>query len=197
MLDYNVARSMCFSPILHAITESGIKPGEIAFLTGLDNARVFEVAMGRGPEATLEEAARFASLVGMELSVVPEPAGIAAFTEWNKYPIIRANMGGYARRIVDMTEKVADFCVDLRIATELPSAIFERCFNVEEGFMCRIADNELSAATNLQEMYAYLSAFGATLAAFPRTSPYTNYYRALMEIEPTHAVSKTSSLKAA
>jgi hypothetical protein len=180
MLDYNVARSMCLSPILSAITKAGIKTGEISFFTGMPHPRVLEIAFGQGGEATLEEAARLASLVGMELSVVPEAAGVAAFTEFAAHRIERADMGGYARRIVEMTEKVADFCVDLRIATELPAGAFERRFVIEDGFMTKIADNERSSSTDLQEMYKYLSAFGATLASFPKASKYTNYYRALM-----------------
>jgi hypothetical protein len=180
MLDYNVARSMCLSPILSAIHKAGIKTGEVSYLTGMAQPRILEIALGHGPEATIEEAARLASLVGMELSIVPETAGVAAFTEFDAHRITRADMSGYARRIVEMTEKVADFCVDLRIATEMPTSQFERLFGVEDGFLTKIADSERSSSTNLQEMYKYLSSFCATLAAFPKASQYTNYYRALM-----------------
>ncbi|MBY3151238.1 hypothetical protein HFO56_02415 [Rhizobium laguerreae] len=180
MLDYKVARSMCLSPVLSAIHKAGIKTGEISYLIGMDQPRVLEIALGHGPEATLEEAAMLAALVGMELSVVPERAGVAAFTEFDGHRIERADMGGYARRIVEMTEKVADFCVDLRLATGLPTGAFERNFGVDGGFMTKIADSERAPSTDLHEMYRYLSAFGATLASFPKTSQYTNYYRALM-----------------
>jgi hypothetical protein len=180
MLDYNVARQMCLQPILNAIKEAGIRAGEVSYLTGMDQRRLVEIAVSHGPEVTLEEAARLAALAGMELSIVPESAGIAAFTEFNEHRIERADMGGYARRIVEMTEKVADFCVDLRIATEMPTSQFERRFGVEDGFLTKIADSERSSSTTLQEMYKYLSSFCATLAAFPKASQYTNYYRALM-----------------
>jgi hypothetical protein len=180
MLDYNVARSMCLSPIFSAIHETGIKTGEVAYLTGMAQPRIIEIALGHGAEATIEEVARLASLVGMELSIVPEAAGVAAFTEFDAHRITRADMGGYARRIVEMTEKVADFCVDLRIATELPTNTFERVFGIEDGFLTKIADSERSSSTDLQEMYKYLSGFCATLASFPKTSEYTNYYRAVM-----------------
>ncbi|MCS4089516.1 hypothetical protein [Rhizobium sp. BK176] len=180
MLDYNVARRMCLDPILNAIKEAGIRAGEVSYLTGMDQRRLMEIALSHGPEVTIEEAARLASLAGMELSIVPEAAGVAAFTEFDAHRIKRADMNGYARRVVEMTEKVADFCVDLRIATGLPGRKFERKFGIEDGFMSKIADSDRSSSTNLQEMYRYLSAFGATLAAFPKTSQYTNYYRALL-----------------
>lgn len=189
MLDYNVARSMCLQPIFSAITEAGIRAGEVSYLTGMDNRRLMEISLGHGPEVTIEEAARLAALAGMELSIVPETAGVAAFTEFDAHRIERADMSGYARRIVEMTEKVADFCIDLRIATEMPTSQFERHFGVEDGFLAKIADSERSSSTNLQEMYKYLSAFCSTLAAFPKASQYTNYYRALVATNQNEPIS--------
>ncbi len=180
MHDYNVARSMCLSPILSALHENGIKIEEMAFLSGIPKERIVDIGMGVGAEANIEEAARLASLVGMELSVVPQDAAINAFTEPTVHRVARADMAGYARRVVSMTDKVADLCIDLRLATELPSGTFEREYGVDDGFMSRLADIEQSAATNLTEMYTYLKAFGATLASFPAKSEFNNYYRALM-----------------
>ena len=190
MHDYTVARSMCLSPILSALHENGIKIDEMSFLSGIQKERIVDIGMGVGTEANLEEVARLASLVGMELSVVPQAAAINAFTEPTVHRVKRADMSAYARRVVSMTDKVADLCIDLRLATELPSGTFERQYGIDERFMTRMADIEQSAAANLQEMYTYLRAFGATLASFPAKSKYNNYYRALMatkQIESANA----------
>lgn len=197
MHDYNVARSMCLSPIMSALHENGIKYDEMAFLSGISKERILSIGMGVGAEASVEEVARLASLVGMELSVVPQAAAINAFTEPTVHRVKRADMSGYARRVVSMTDKVADLCIDLRLATELPSGTFEREYGVDDRFMSRMADIEQSAATSLQEMYAYLRAFGATLASFPAKSEFNNYYRALMTTTQPANASASPSLKVA
>lgn len=197
MHDYNVARSMCLSPILSALHENGIKIEEMAFLSGIPKERIVDIGMGVGAEANIEEAARLASLVGMELSVVPQDAAINAFTEPTVHRVTRADMAGYARRVVSMTDKVADLCIDLRLATELPSGAFEREYGVDDGFMSRLADIEQSAAASLQEMYSYLRGFGATLAAFPAKSEFNNYYRALMTTKQPAPAPAAPSLRVA
>ncbi|MDW9479029.1 hypothetical protein GOB57_10175 [Sinorhizobium meliloti] len=183
MHDYNVARSMCLSPIMSALHSNGINLGEASFLSGIEKQRILDIGMGVGTETSIEEAARLASLVGIELSVVPEDAAVNAFTEITVHRVSRADMTGYARRVVAMTDKVADFCIDLRLATQLPAGVFERRFGVEQGFMARLADCSRAASTNLLEMYTYLGSFGATMASFPAKSRYANYYRALMATE--------------
>ncbi|MCV9965089.1 hypothetical protein OIU34_24635 [Pararhizobium sp. BT-229] len=197
MLDYNVARSMCISPIMSALKSNGIGFDEASFLSGLGKGRLLEIGMGIGQEANIEEAARLASLVGMELSIVPETAAIYAFTEIAVHRTAKADMTGYARRVVEMTEKVSDLCIDLRLATELPTGVFERHYGIEEGFMARLADVTRSASTNLQEIFNYLNAFGATLTSFPRKSEYVNYYRAMRATEGELSVLAAAGLKVA
>jgi hypothetical protein len=197
MLDYNVARSMCLSPIMSALRSNGVSISEASFLSGIDKERLVQIGMGIGEEVNIEEAARLASLVGMELSIVPESAGIHAFTEIAVYQTSKADMLGYARRVVDMTDKVSDLCIDLRLATELPNGVFERTYGVDEGFMAHLADVTKSASTNLQEIFKYLTAFGATLVSFPKKSEYVNYYRAVIAVEGDQCAPATKSLKVA
>lgn len=197
MLDYNVARSMCISPIMSALNSNGIGVDEASFLSGIKKERLLEIGMGIGLEVNIEEAARLASLVGMELSIVPETAAIYAFTEIAVHRTAKADMTGYARRVVEMTDKVSDLCIDLRLATELPTGVFERTYGVEEGFMAQLADVTRSASTNLQEVFKYLTAFGATLASFPKKSEYVNYYRAVMATEAEMSVPASTGLRVA
>jgi hypothetical protein len=198
MHDYTVARSMCLSPIMSALHENGINFDEMAFLSGIPKERIVNIGMGVGAEASIEEVARLASLVGMELSVVPQAAAINAFTEPTVHRVERSLMASYARRVVSMTDKVVELCIDLRLATELPSGTFEREYGIDDRFMSRMADIEQSAAANLHEMFSYLKAFGATLVSFPAKSEFNNYYRAMMATKREPANVRTApSLKVA
>lgn len=194
MHDYTVARSMCLSPIMGALTRNGIKLREAAHLSGIDRKRIVDISMGLGDEANIDEVARLAALVGMELSVVPEEAGIWAFTEFETRTTKRDDMLGYVRRIIAMTDKVADFCMELRSSTGLPSPVFERRYGVEEGLMDRLADHSRSAGTTLAQMYAYLNSFGATLAAFPKSSPFNSYSRAVELLESERKAQASASV---
>lgn len=197
MLDYKVARSLCMSPIVNALKSNGIGIERAAFLSGVAKERLVEIGLGFGTEATIDEAARLASLVGMELSVVPESAAVNAFTELTVHKTFHAGMTGYARRIVEMTDKVTDLCIDFRLATELPSGVFERTYGVEPGFVAKLADGTKSATTTIREFFDYLNAFGATLAAFPAKSEYVNYYRAVAADTTVSRPVKASGLRAA
>jgi len=182
MHSFDVARSFAVYPLIGAFWKAGIGRREAAELSGLPAARITEIQSGTGAEANLEEIARLAAVVGYELSVVPAEAGSKSFTEMEAFPAHREPSGGYARRVVEMIDKVTELCVDLRLSTGLPSGAFERMYAVDDGLVKTFADPSSSGSVTLDRAYAYLNRFGAALGCFPRSSAFTNYYRAMVEV---------------
>ena len=180
----SVAHSFIVSPIIRSIANARINSGGISIRSGITRTRAKDIFRNEGEDATLDEIARLAALVGMELSIVPEDCGHRAFTEVERYPVHHIDTSSYAARAVNMVEKVADLCIDLRLSTQLSSVEFEKRFAASPEFMAKLSHEGAVGELTVGDMHGYLTRFGAALATFPKASAYTNYYRALMELEP-------------
>lgn len=178
-----VSHSFVVSPIIRKLSlpDSGSKVAGIN--TGISKERAKEIFGNVGDPATLDEVARLAALAGLELSIIPSGFGAKAFTEVEKFPTIHVDPAVYPKRVMDMIEKVCDFCIDMRIDTQLSSTEFDRLFRISPDFLANACDVGKAGNIRLDEIFAYLERFGATMATFPRESDLTNYYRTLVEMD--------------
>nr|WP_250807679.1 hypothetical protein [Neorhizobium tomejilense] len=179
MHTYDTALALLLSPIARGSALVGIGRGYLSKASGIPSDRIRDIYAKRGDEPTIEEVARLAAIVDQEVSIVPESCGARAFTEVEEHAAFKGDRASHGMRVVDMLEKVSDLCIDMRLSTGMSNAAFERTHGVGSAFMAKLADFSRNGSISICEIHAYLAPFGATLATFPRTSEYTNYYVAL------------------
>lgn len=192
MHSYSVAHSFVVSPIIRKLTQPDSVCRAIKIRTGIDRTRARQIFANEGEPIRLDEIARLSAFAGLELSVVPSGSASRAFTEVERYLFSTEDVGSYPKRVVDMIEKVCDFCVDVRLDTGLSGDAFDRAFPTSENFLAGLCDVGKAGDITFKEMFGYLEKFGATLAAFPRQSDFTNYYRTLATLDAEEKA--TSSL---
>lgn len=178
-----IFHSFIVSPIIRKLSlpDSGSKVSRIN--TGISKERAKEIFGNVGVPATLDEVAKLAALADLELSIIPSGFGAKAFIEVEKFPAIHVDPAVYPKRVMDMIEKVCDFCIDMRIDTQLSGPEFDRRFRTSSEFLASACDIGKAGNIRLDEMFAYLERFGVALATFPRESEFTNYYRSLVEMD--------------
>jgi hypothetical protein len=179
MHPHDTALSLLLSPIARGAALIGIGRGFTARESGIPSERIRDIFAARGETPSVEEIARLAAIVDQEVSVVPDECAIKAFTEVEAYHAYRGDASTHGTRVIEMLTKVSDLCIDMRLDTGLSSAQFARTHGFGPDFMARLADFTQAGSISITEFNAFLGAFGATLATFPRVSRYTNYYTAL------------------
>jgi hypothetical protein len=188
-------RSFVTQPILYAFETKSTRISEISAKTGIAPDRVKALLISPDSDGSIEEFACLAALCDQELSIVPSSKAPDCILE----TVIAANIvetgNDYAQRVVRMVEKIADHCLDVRLASQLPLAEFARSIKVHPSFVKAFADIETASQATISQLHHYLSQFGMTLASFPARSNFTNYYRALAA--ENAAVSPAPALKVA
>lgn len=179
---HNVARSLVISPIVRNASRSMMGLSTLSRLSGLSRSRIVDILNEGASDPTLDEVARLAASVGLEISVVPEDCGVQAFIEVENHPMTK-DASSFLPRVVNMIYKVADLCVDIRLSTDLPGPVFEKRFKVDPGLMILLADNSSAGTVKMSALHDYMASFGLSLASFPKDSLYTSYYRALASLE--------------